>query len=57
MDRLAKLQELNKKIFDAGHRHDNAMWMRYTKQAKALADELGLKYKVTGYGQIGRAHV
>ena len=50
MDRLAKLHELNKKIFDAGHRHDNAMWIRYTKQAKALANELGLKYKVTGYG-------
>ena len=50
MTKQAKLDELNKKIFEAGHRHDEAAWKRYTTQAKALADELGITYKVTGYG-------
>ena len=50
VDKHAKLAELNKRIFNAGHRHDEGEWKRYTKQAVALADELGLTYKITGYG-------
>ena len=50
VDKRVKLDELNEKIFNAGHRHDEGEWRRYTKQAVAIADELGLVYTVTGYG-------
>ena len=50
MDLMKKLAELNEKIFLAGHRHDDSAWQRYTKQAVEIADELNLRYKVTGYG-------
>ena len=50
MDLKKKLEELNEKIFLAGHRHDDGAWRRYTEQAVAIADELDLRYRVTGYG-------
>lgn len=50
MDLTTKLAELNEKIFLAGHRHDEAAWRRYTREAVKIADELGLEYEVTGYG-------
>lgn len=49
-DLRAKLDLYNEKAFEAGHRHDDQAWRKYTKLAKQIADQLGLKYKVTGYG-------
>lgn len=49
-DLRAKLDLYNEKAFEAGHRHDDQAWRKYTKAAKQIADQLGLKYKVTGYG-------
>ena len=45
-----ELDYINKQIFFAGHRADEASWQRLTKKARAIADELQLQYEVTGYG-------
>ena len=49
-DLRAKLDLYNEKAFEAGHRHDDRAWRKYTKAAKQIADQLGLTYKITGYG-------